>query len=87
VFEKANGLAWRVERTGGLPQQSWEAISLLQYNVAAASDGVEAEKGPALCSKSMFRRRSGRLKYRSTTGSELAGKQRHCAQPSSAPML
>ena len=48
MFEKANGLAWRVERTGGLPQQSWEAISLLRYNVAAASDGVEAERGPAI---------------------------------------
>ena len=44
MFEKANGL-WRVERTAGLPQQSWEAISLLRYNVAAASDGVEAERG------------------------------------------
>ena len=56
MFEKANGLARRVERVGGLPQQSWEAISLLRYNVAAASDGIKAKRGSYhLRSKSMFR--------------------------------
>ena len=49
VFEKANGLARRVERVGGLPQQSWEAISLLRYNVAAASDGIKAKIGLTIC--------------------------------------